>query len=148
MTPLSWSHCLVRYLHLHCQISLGLLQLRTHTWLFMHCLCRDLGGEIGQERKKWLPFTYQLRFGVPLQLMWSSSVCQDDSCCVIFSCNTQLCLDFPLQFLQEGFSSCPLFSILSRSQSIVLTSCRPVSSQRVTLGGRKEKGTARRDSVI
>jgi len=103
----------------------------------------------GQDRRgRNGALTYQLRSGIPLQLMWSLSVCQDDSCYAIFSCKTQLRLDFPLQFLQKGFSSCLRFTILCRSRSIVLTSYRPASSLRVTLGGRRRRGLQGGTDVI
>lgn len=86
--------------------------------------------------KKLLPFTYQQRTIIFLQLMWSSSFFQD----VLLFCQDVLLYNCIWIFL---FSSCRrdfLPGLRLASSARVTFSCRPFSSVNVALGEGRRRG--------
>lgn len=135
MTP-SWStQCLVQQCaHLHWQSSLGLL-LQTHLALCALSLWRFGRRRKRAGRENIVPFYISLKdrnsFAADVELVFLSR------CLVLSRCfAVQLRLDFLFQFLQEGFSSWPLFSIFCTCHFLL----QAFSSVNIALGeGRRRE---------
>lgn len=139
---LSWpTQCLVQQrAHLHCQSSLGLL-LQAHLALCALSLWRFGRRRKRVGREKIAPFYISAEdhnsFAADVEFIFLSR------CLVVLSrCfAVQLHLYFPLQFLQEGFSSWPPFSILCTCHFLL----QAILFRERCSWRREEKRAARRD---